>query len=122
MHRYLWQTPPLLSIDHWNTTTLKNAKIPMADLPSTFKHRSLEHHYTASLSYIHLILRNAESHIKKYGDSIVQAHYHFTIFSISHMDIAPFLFLSLSNATDHHHAVEMLILDHHRFEVLSFSN
>ena len=57
--------PLLLSIDHWNTTTL--------------------HHFN-------LVLRNMEFHIKKYGDSTVQTHYHFTV---SHMDIAP-LSLSLS--------------------------
>ena len=60
-----------------------------------------------------------ESRIKKYGDSTVQAHYCFAILTISHMDIAP---LSLSNATDHLHAVETLILDRHRFKVLSLSN
>ena len=41
--------PLLLSIDHWNTTTPEKAQIAMADLHPTFEHRSLEHHYTASL-------------------------------------------------------------------------
>ena len=66
LHIPMADGPPLLSIDHWNTTTLY---------------------------YFDLVFRNMESHIKNYRDSTVQAHYHFTVFTISHMDIAP---LSLS--------------------------
>ena len=46
--------------------------------PPAFEHRSLQQHYTES----------QQSHIEKYGDSAVQAQYCFTIFTVSHMDIA----------------------------------
>ena len=61
MHIYLGHIYPLLqlTIDLWNTTTpnkfyiLENAHIPRADVPPPpINHRSLEHHYTKSVSHI----------------------------------------------------------------------
>ena len=54
--------------------------------PPAFEHRSLQHHYT-------------ESCIEKYGDSAVQAQYCFTIFTVSHMDIASLSLVTMSLTT-----------------------
>ena len=89
---------------------LKHTQIPMADLPPSFKHvstfkpkpdatvmselASLAHHYTNRGTDSHgrpppLLLSidhwntTTLHHFKKYGDSTVQAHYHFTSLSLS---------------------------------------
>ena len=90
MHIYQWQTDPPnehRSMQHHYTQSVSDIE------ECIYTHMdplaTIDHWNTTTLHHFNLVLRNMESCIKKYGYSTVQVQY---CFPVSHLDIPPLSF------------------------------